>query len=175
MIKLLKSALSEILESINSKTLMITCNDWNEGSYLKSNQNIAVMSVLGLNLGSAGQYTLYQVALAVKILKYEQILLLANYPSKVQEYIIKEFGENQDKYAFAAVLAKTKIELKQDGLVFSDSLFSNVAYLKYQIHYLDNFLEDYTLKMGINKPVIKGMLCIEDQGVFELDDFEIMN
>ena len=134
MIRPMKISLSEILEGINSKTLMITSNDWNEGSHLKSNQNIALMSVLGMNLGSAGQYTLHQVALAVKILKYEQIFLLANYPSKVQDNIIREFGEDQDQYAFAALFAKTKIELKKDGLVFSDSLFSEVAYLKYQIN-----------------------------------------
>lgn len=175
MIKTVNRTLSDILAGINTKTLIISSNDLNEDSILVSNPNIIMMSVFGLDLKNAGKFTLYQAAIAVEILNYVQIILIADYPSKILNNSIREFGETLDNNDFAAVLENTKIEIKKDGLVFPYRLLKKVAYLKYQINILEKFMEDYTFKMTMNKPIIKGILRIQGQGILEIKEFEIMN
>lgn len=175
MIKPFSDSLSVYLKDIRSKTLIIACNDWKGDSYLKMNTNLTLMSVFGLNLESAGAYTMQEIATAIDIFGYTQIILLADHPCRVQEEVIKGFANDSQTYGFAKVLASTKIMLENDRLKYSDSLFTAMVYLRYQFSYLEKYLNDYSFKEGREIPHIKGIVFKNNYKVYELEEFEINN
>lgn len=175
MIKPHTDSLSVYLKDIRSKTLIIACNDWKGESYLKSNSYLTLLSVFGLNLESAGEYTMQEISKAIEIFQYKQIILLADHPCRVQEEVIKGFIEDRQNYGFAKVLAQTKILLENDRLKYSDSLFTAMVYLRYQFNYLEKYLNDYSFKEGKVKPHIKGLVFKNNYKVYELEEFEINN
>jgi len=129
MIKPYTDSLSVYLKDISFKTLIIACNDWNGDSYLKINSNITLMSVFGLNLESAGYYTMQEIATAIDIFGYTQIILLTDHPCRVQEKVINGFVEDTEIYSFVKVIAQTKIQVQKEGLLLSDNLITTVIYL----------------------------------------------
>lgn len=175
MIKPHTDPLSVYLRDIQHKTLIIACNDWKGESYLKSNSNLTLMSVYGLNLVAAGNYTIQQICSSIDIFHYKQIILLADHPCRVQEAVIKDITVNPQTYEFAKVLAHTKINLENDRLKYSDSLFTAMVYLRYQFRYLENFLDNYVYREGDSKPFIKGIVFKNNYKVYELEEFELNN
>lgn len=173
MIKPRQESLKDYLHNLNSKTLLIACNDWKGEVYLNSNPNITWMSVFGLNLATAGQYTLHQIVAGIEIFKYSQILLLGDHPCEVHERIMSDFKANQGSYEFAKVLALTKIVLENDRVKYSESLNSTMAYLKYQYDFLENYLNSYSFKEGLIKPQIKGIVYKNNYQVYEMQESEL--
>ncbi|WP_113925955.1 hypothetical protein [Cognataquiflexum aquatile] len=175
MIKPFTDSLTEYIKSIRTKTLIIACNDWKAESYLRSNSNLTLLSVFGLNLESAGEYTMQEIATAIKTFQYKQIILLADHPCQIQEQVIQDFVENKETYGFAKVLAQTKIVLENDRLKYSDSLFTAMVYLRYQFNYLENYLKDYFFQELRAIPPIKGIVFKNNYKVYELEGFELNN
>lgn len=175
MIKPYTDSLSVYLREMPPKTLVIACNDWKGESYLKANSRLTLMSVFGLNLKVAGDYPMQEIALGIEIMKYNQILVLAEHPCQVQEKVIRDFVENQTSYDFAMVLAQTKILLENDRLKYTESLFTAMVYLRYQLNYLEKYLKAYPFQKEIKIPPIKGIIFKNNYKVYELEEFELNN
>lgn len=175
MIKPLTDSLPVYLKDIRPKTLIIACNEWKGDSYFKMNLNLTLMSVFGLNLESAGTYTMREIATAIEVFGYTQVILLAVHPRRIQEEVIKGFAEDPETYGFAKVLAQTKILFENDRLKYSDSLFTAMVYLRYQFNYLEKYLNSFPFKEGRVRPHIKGIVFKNNYKVYELEEFEINN
>jgi hypothetical protein len=175
MIKPRNESLKDYLKNLDSKTLLLACNDWKGEMYLDSNSNVTWMSVFGLNIASAGDYTLHQIVAGIGLFKYSQILLLGDHPCEVHERIMSNIYSNQNSLEFAKVLALTKTVLEKDKVIYSESLCSAMAYLRFQYDYLANFLNSYSFKKGFDIPQIKGIIFKNNYQVYELEEFELNN
>jgi hypothetical protein len=175
MIRPFTDSLSVYFKEIRFKTLIIACNDWNADPYLKLNHNLSLMSVFGLNLEAAGNHTMQEIAAAIDIFGYKQIILLADHPCPIQQTVINDFVENKEKYGFAKVLAQTKINLENDRLKYSDSLFTSMVYLRYQFNFLQNFLDTFAYREGDSLPLVKAIVFKNNYKVYELEEFEVNN
>lgn len=175
MIKPRSESLKEYLKNLNSKTLLLACNDWKGEMYLGSNSNVTWMSVFGLNIASAGEYTLHQIVARIELFKYGQILLLGDHPCEVHERIMSNIYSNQSFIEFAKVLALTKTNLENDRVNYSDSLCSAMAFLKFQYDYLENFLNSHSFNNDLEIPQIKGIIFKENNHIYELEEFELNN
>lgn len=175
MIKPLNESLKDYLKNLNSPTLLLTCNDWKGELYLDSNSNVTWMSVFGLNIASAGEYALHQIVAGIEMFKYRQILILGEHPCEVHERIMSNINSIKSSFEFVKVLALTKTDLENDRVKYSESLCSAMAYLRFQYDYLENFLNSYSFKKGLDKPQIKGIILKNNYHIYELEEFDLNN
>jgi hypothetical protein len=175
MIKPRNESLKDYLKNLDSKTLLLACNDWKGEMYLDINSKVTWMSVFGLNIAAAGEYTLHQIMASIELFRYNQILLLGDQPCEVHERIMSNIYSNQSSFEFAKVLALTKTILENDRVKYSESLCSAMAYLRFQYDYLENFLNTYPFKEGLDKPQIKGIIFKNNYQIYELKEFEWNN
>lgn len=153
---------------IQTKTLMVFCNDCLSHESLEPNDLILTFTQTGLEFIDATQESILSLRDVIRKENIEQVILVGHYPCMIHNHLMKNFTPTA-RWKYAAERTKQNfLKMDEEGVVLlSEKEFAGI-HLKQQLAYFQKLLEKL-LDEDEAKPTVKGLLSDRSHNVMEVE------
>lgn len=164
-----------LLQGVRVKTLVLTCLDFQLKIAQVKNQQISIMTVLGVDLERCCEQTLYTICRQIQCSGVKQVIILTHTTCQVHQNLLMDLDKKARWADLSDKLRENLLILRPDGVFILDSNKFVLSHTRNQFSFLEIVLEEFCNSHSINVPRLRAIVAGHRLDYKELIKIEITN